>query len=60
MNFLEIKKLIKIRECTHKATYISAANYFRQPLLKANNCQSNALLPNGPLCEFLAFLLIKY
>ena len=28
------KSLKKIKMCTHKDTYNSAANYFRQPLLK--------------------------
>ena len=49
----------QIRGYTHRATYISAANYFMEPLLKPNTCQSIVLLPNCPLCKFQTFQLIN-
>ena len=38
MNTLGNRK--KIKGCTHKDTYNSAANYFREPLLVLNNAKA--------------------
>ena len=45
--------------CTHKDTYNSAANYFRQPLLVPNNAKSLHFYQIVHLTNFLTFLLIN-
>ena len=49
----------KIKRCTHKDTYNSAANYFRQPLLVPNDAKSLHFYQIGYLTNFLTFSLIK-
>ena len=49
----------KIKGCTHKDTYISAANYFRQPLLVPNNAKAPHFYRTVPCTNSLAFSLIN-
>ena len=49
----------KIKRCTHKETYNSAANYFWQPLLVPNNAKSLHFYQIVHLTNFLAFSLIN-
>ena len=49
----------KIERCTHKDTYNSVANYFRQPLLVPNNAKSLHLYQIVHLTNFLTFSLIN-
>ena len=49
----------KIKGCTHKDTYNSAANYFRQPLLVPNNAKALHFYQIVHLTNFLTFLLIN-
>ena len=49
----------KIKECTHKNTYNSAANYFRQPLLVPNNVNALHFYQIVHLTNFLTFSLIN-
>ena len=45
--------------CTHKDTYTSAANYFRQPLLAPNNAKSLQFYQIVHLTNFLTFSIIN-
>ena len=47
------------KRCTHKDTYNSAANYFRQPLLVPNNAKSLHFYQIVHLTNFLTFSLIN-
>ena len=49
----------KIKRCTHKDTYNSAVNYFRQPLLVPNNAKSLHFYQIVHLTNFLTFSLIN-
>ena len=49
----------KIKGCTHKDTYNSAVNYFRQPLLVPNNAKSLHFYQIVHLTNFLTFSLIN-
>ena len=53
MNTLENRK--KISRCTHKDTYNSAANYFRQPLLVPNNAKALHFYQVVHLTHYLTF-----
>ena len=57
MNTLGYRK--KIKGCTNKDTYNSAANYFRQPLLVPNNAKSLHFYQIVHLTNFLTFSLIN-
>ena len=57
MNTLGNRK--KIKGCTHKDTYKTAANYFRQPLLVANNAKSLHIYQIVHLTNFLTLSLIN-
>ena len=52
------KSYNKIKGCTHKDTYISAANYFRQPLLVPNNAKALHFYQIVHYTNFLSFPLI--
>ena len=54
-----IKNGRKIKGCTHKDTYNSAANYFRQPLLIPNNAKALHFHKIVYLTNFLTFSLIN-
>ena len=49
----------KIKRCTHKDTYNSAANYFRLPLLVPNNAKSLHFYQIVHLTHFLTFSRIN-
>ena len=49
----------KLKGCTHKNTYNSAANYFRQPLLIPNNAKALHFYQIVYLTNFLTFILIN-
>ena len=49
----------KLKRYTHKDTYNSAANYFRQPLLVPNNGKSLHFYQIVHLTNFLTFSLIN-
>ena len=55
MNTLGNRK--KIKGSTHKDTYISAVNYFRQPLLVPNNART---LHFYQIVHYTYFLTHKY
>ena len=57
MNTLGNRKKI-IKGCTHKDTYNSAANYFRQALLVPNNAKSLHFYQIDHLTNVLSFSLI--
>ena len=58
MNTLGNRK--KIKGCTHKDTYNSAANYLRQPLLVPNNAKALHFYQVVHLTNFLTFSLINF
>ena len=57
MNTLGNRK--KIKGCTHKDTYNSAAIFFRQTLLEPNNAKSLHVYQIVHLTNFLTFSLIN-
>ena len=57
MNTLGNLKTIK--GCTHKDTYNSAANYFRQPLLMPNNAKALHVYQIVYLTNFLTYSRIN-
>ena len=57
MNTLGNRK--KIKGCTHKDTYNSAVNYFREPLLVPNNAKALHFYQIVHLTYFLTFTLIN-
>ena len=57
MNTLGNRKTIK--GCSHKNTYISAANYFWQPLLVPNNAKALHFYQIFHYTNVLTFPLIK-
>ena len=50
----------KIKGCTHKDTYISASNYFRQPLLVQNNAKALHFYQIVLYTNFLTFPTHEY
>ena len=57
MNTLGNRKKIKV--CSHKDTYNSAANYSRQPFLVPNNAKAPHFYQIVHLTNFLTFSLIN-